>query len=172
MHKFSNVKGKWVASKTYDLNEYQLTGNWINGFKMTAKDGSFRVFDTDGRISNETDSVGNATRYEYFDTGRLARKITPHEGTTEFRYDQDTGYLKSVIAPGDKVTKFTHDEVGRIISVIGPSPDAANLLPSTVTRFTYNNDNLITSVKMPNGEITQYEYDHAKRLSKIIHPNG
>ncbi|MDR2641424.1 MAG: hypothetical protein LBC74_01380, partial [Planctomycetaceae bacterium] len=172
MHKFNYIKKKWVADKTYDLSDYNLTGDWRNGFKMLAKDGSFRVFNTEGFITSETDAAGNTTRYEYNDIGRLAKKTLADGPATEFRYDKDTGYLKEVVAPENKVTTFTHDDAGRIITITGPSPDAANLLPPTVTRFTYNTDNLITSVTMPNGETTKYEYDHAKRLSKIAHPNG
>ncbi|MDR1053494.1 MAG: hypothetical protein LBL39_04910, partial [Planctomycetaceae bacterium] len=172
VHKFNRVKGKWVADKTYDLSDYNLTGDWINGFKMLAKDGSFRVFNTEGQITSETDAAGNTMRYDYNDIGRLAKKALAEGTATEFRYDKDTGYLKDVVAPGNKVTTFTHDDAGRIITVIGPSPDVANLLPPTVTRFTYNADNLITSVTMPNGENTKYDYDHAKRLSKITHPDG
>jgi YD repeat-containing protein len=172
MHKFNSVGGKWVADKTYDVSDSVLTGNWISGFKMTSKDRDVRTFDTLGRIVTETDRNGNTTRYEYNDAGRLAKKITPENFVTEFRYDSETGFLKEVIAPDNKVTKFTHDDEGRIITIIGTSSDTTGLLPNVVTRFTYNNDDMISAVTMPNGETTRYEYDYAKRLSKIVHPDG
>ncbi|MDR2344507.1 MAG: hypothetical protein LBE18_00420 [Planctomycetaceae bacterium] len=172
MHKFNLVKKKWIADKTYDLSDYDLTGNWLNGFKMTAKDGSFRVFNSSGQITSETNAAGNTASYEYNDIGRLSKKILPDKTSTEFRYDKDTGYLKDIVAPGGNVTTITHNETGQIITVTGPSPDDSGLLPPSVTRFTYNADNLITSVTMPNGETTRYDYDHAKRLSRITHPDG
>jgi YD repeat-containing protein len=36
----------------------------------------------------------------------------------------------------------------------------------------YDKDGLLTLIIRPNGAETKYEYDHAKRLSKITHPDG
>ncbi|MDR2643081.1 MAG: hypothetical protein LBC74_09830 [Planctomycetaceae bacterium] len=49
--------------------------------------------------------------------------------------------MKEIVAPGNKVTAFAHDDVGHIITVTGPSPEVANLLPqqlrdSTTTPIT------------------------------------
>ncbi|MDR3109829.1 MAG: hypothetical protein LBU65_09110, partial [Planctomycetaceae bacterium] len=93
----------------------------------------------------------------YTYAGYLAKKVTPENFVTEFRYDSETGFLKEVIAPDNKVTKFTHDDEGRIITITGTSSDTTGLLPNVVTRFTYNNDDMISSVTMPNGETTRYE---------------
>ncbi|MDR3110822.1 MAG: hypothetical protein LBU65_14230, partial [Planctomycetaceae bacterium] len=95
-----------------------------------------------------TSSLVDVT-YTY--AGRLAKKITPENFVTEFRYDSETGFLKEVVAPDNKVTKFTHDDEVRIITIIGTSSDTTGLLPNVVTRFTYNNDDMISAVTMPNG---------------------
>ncbi|MGL4942224.1 MAG: hypothetical protein ACRC46_03415, partial [Thermoguttaceae bacterium] len=169
MHKFNNENGKWVANKTYDLSDYTLLGDWDKGFTLTSKDRKTRSFDSKGRILSESDINGKTTAFEYDAEGRLWKKTTPEKYTTEFRYDDETGYLREVVNSRGQVTSFEQDDKGRVVAIIGPSLDDG---ASHVTRFTYHDNDLLASVTMPNGETTRYEYDHAKRLSKAIHPNG
>ncbi|MDR2643012.1 MAG: hypothetical protein LBC74_09480, partial [Planctomycetaceae bacterium] len=137
MHKFSNVKGKWVANQTYDLSDNQLTGDWINGFKLTVKDKSFRTFNAEGQVISETDNAGNRTHYEYNDAGQLSKKITPQKNTTEFRYDKEFRLTFEIDATG-KRTAYNHDALNRRTKIIANDKQTTEIFHDYAGREAYS----------------------------------
>jgi YD repeat-containing protein len=173
MHKFRKDGKKWIAPKTYDMSDYQLTGDWKRGFELTSKDKTVRKFDTRVRIVSVTKADGNFVLYKYdsFENHLVQKSLSSGE-VTNFIYDDATGYLREVISPQNKKTQFEQDEKGRIVKVTFPDPDDDGPLSPNILRFAYDNEGLLTSIIRPNGAETKYEYDHAKRLSKITYPDG
>lgn len=172
MHKYRLRKGEWVADVTYDLEQNKLTGDWDKGFTLTSKAGRVRKFDNNGRILSDMDRSARTTSYEYDSEGRLHRKTRPNKHATTFLYDEETGYLSRVVNRQGQETQFEQDDMGRIVKITSPDPDGKGPLSGEVTRFTYDENNMMTSVILPNGATTRFEYDFAGRISKTTHPDG
>ena len=53
--------GGWIHENFHDTSAYTLSGDWDNGFTLTAKDGSVDLFNTSGQITSTIDPAGNET---------------------------------------------------------------------------------------------------------------
>ena len=147
----SDGSGGWVHQITYDTNDYTLTGDWTNGFTLTAKDGTVDVFNTSGQITSTTDAAGNVTSYTY-SSGKLTSITEPGGESTTFTYNATTGYIESMTKPDAVTSTYTLDGSHRITAITKPDPDGAGPLPAPVTSLAYDGTTgLLTSVSYPDG---------------------
>lgn len=88
-------------------------------------------YDTRGRLTSQTDSMGHVTR---------------------FTYDAVTGNLDSTISPGNRFTKFTYDAYGRMSTQQSNDEPARSVAYDSVDRVVATYDSV-------NAVPTQYTYD-------------
>jgi RHS repeat-associated protein len=139
----------------YDENDRLIRRSYPDG---TTVDFTYTL---SGRRSSATDARGT-TAYEYDDRDRLIRRTVP-EGY-ELRYAWDAAGNRTAItaelANGTAFgSTFTYDLVGRMITV----KDSRG----GIYALTYDATDLLQSLSYPNGVVTTYAHDDARRLLQI-----
>ncbi|MDD4938837.1 MAG: DUF6531 domain-containing protein [Candidatus Omnitrophica bacterium] len=116
-------------------------------------------FDPENKTTITTDSLGNATKYEYDDYG-LVTKITDSQNKVQsFIWDSDLNKTASTDQNGNTAL-FTYDSRGNLLTVKDPLNNTA--------AFTYEPDfDLVSSITDALGAVTQYTYDARGNLIKI-----
>lgn len=118
-------------------------------------------YDIAGNIIKTTDANGNATHKTYNIRGQTTQ-ITYPDGTTEqYAYNLD-GSLHQQTTQNGTTTTFQYDTLGNIIRKDIYSATGEHL---TTTSATYKGKQLIAETDA-NGNLTNYHYDGAGRLSK------
>lgn len=163
------------TSYLYDSNHNLIQQTDVNNhslyFEYDANDRAFHswqddqnnevtlAFDPANKTTTTTDSLGNATKYEYNDYG-LVTKITDAQGNTQlFTWDSSLNKTSSTNQNGS-TTPFTYDSRGNLLTV----KDALN----NTTTFTYEPDfDFISSSTDPLGNKTEYSYDAKGNLKQI-----
>jgi len=115
-----------------------------------------------GQLHAIVDAKGNATRFDYDASNRLARK-TYADGSTElYTYNLATGTYTRQDATGG-VTTYSYDPTGDLTSIVYPNTATGNVL------FSY--DDLDRRVGMSDGVgTTAWAYDNADRLTSESGP--
>ncbi len=140
------------------------------------------TYDTIGRVTSHTDSIGHLTAYTYDGINRLT-KITYADGSVK-TYSYDCCGISTVTDANGTVT-LTYDAANRLtrvrdvygkIMAYGRDP-VGNLTSLTypdgqVVHYEYDRDNRLVKVTDWGTNATVYEYDGASRLTKMIYPNG
>lgn len=119
------------------------------------------IFDTAGRLVEETDRLGRVSGYAYDALGRLTAERLP--GGREMRYRFDDR-LAAIEDSGGGRTGFAFDAEGRVIAETGPA--------GAVTRFEYDARDRMTARIDPEGGRWRFGYDDGDRLSEALSPTG
>lgn len=116
-------------------------------------------FDPVNKTTITTDSLGNATKYEYNDYG-LVTKITDSQSNIQlFGWDGQLNKISTTNQNGFTTT-FTYNARGNLLTIKDPL--------NNTTTFTYDpNFDLISSVTDTLGNKTEYLYDAKGNLSQI-----
>jgi RHS repeat-associated protein len=109
----------------------------------------FFTYDPVGRLASVTDWEGNATSFEYDETGNC-RTITDAKGNKTTRHYDQKNRCDRAIAPDGAIRYFTYDNIGRLLTTSGSA--------GTV-RYTYDDQDNLTSVTEPLGKTTSYSYN-------------
>jgi RHS repeat-associated protein len=137
---------------------FALLTRGADGFTLTEKTGSFRRFDTDGRLTAVSDRNGNAVNLSYDATGFMlamrdagGRSLQLSKGANgkvssisdsfgrSVRYEYDSaGNLVRFVNPLEQSTEYAYDATHNLIRVVDPR---GNL----VQRATYNAADRVTS---------------------------
>jgi len=136
-------------------------------------------WNTDGTIAVRRDGAGNQTTYSYDQYGNLASEKDPGYQATNYQYDNlgrlqtaQTSIPVGMSAPAGR-TDYTHDGMGHVTSVT-THPDA-----NTAYTYAYGYD--LNGNKTDEWDPrstgahsyhTQYVYDAANHLWKVIYPNS
>lgn len=134
-----------------------------------------RTYDPAGRLTTETDPVGEKTTYGYDELGNLRMTVDPSVslgspgGTTLISYTP-TGLPRATTDPSGAQTSTTYDRLGQPITstVHERKPTAKNL----TTKFRYDLLGNQTKVISPSGLVTATEYDGLGNPTKITDPAG
>ncbi|MEF8794586.1 MAG: Ig-like domain-containing protein, partial [Thiohalorhabdus sp.] len=121
--------------------------------------------DQAGYLKSVTDPLGRVVTYTRDAAGRVTEQTLPDGGTVGYRYDAE-GNLTAVIPPGRSAHVFTHN--GRDNRASYTPPDLGGT--KTITRYTYNRDQQLTSVERPGGGVVDITYDSGGRRSAVILP--
>jgi RHS repeat-associated protein len=130
-------------------------GTWQDGHNNEV----ILAFAPEARTTTVTDSLGNATRYEY-DSSGLITKITDSQNNTQvFSWDEDLNKISSTDQNG-RTTAFSYDARGNLLTINGPL--------NNLTAFTYEPDyDMVSSVTGPLGSTTAYTYDSKGNLIEV-----
>jgi RHS repeat-associated protein len=154
-----------------DLTFSTLVKNGDGTYTLTSATGMKSNFSATGLLTSRVDTVGNTRSYAYT-LGDKISTITDHVGrVVTFSYTGSR--ITSVTDFDGAVTTLAYNGDGRLISVTQPDPDDAGPQASPVTTYGYDPvTGLLTTITNPRGEVTTIEYDHARKVSKIIQPCG
>jgi RHS repeat-associated protein len=128
--------------------------------KQTYGDGSFvqYVYDRDGNLTQEIDSVGGTSTNTYDDLGRLTYESLPGGRSNSYTYDR-VGNLLTITDAGGTTT-YGYDNANRNTSVSEPGV-------SQPVTFSYDDDDQRTKTTYPNGVFVDWTWDQANRLTAI-----
>lgn len=135
--------------------EIQLTGSGqasSNGSEAAAS--TSYVYNSNGRITSETDALSNTTSYLYDNLGRLTKKTDAEGGETEYTYDAN-GNMLTLTDPEENVTTWTYDYLNQVLT------DTNQL--SDVRSYEYDAAGNLTEYTDRNGRVTEYIYDDLQR---------
>lgn len=142
------------------------------------------VYDsTSGRVTQQSDGVGNDTFFDWDPGTETATTTTPDGGewvdvyagnvalsrtdplghTTRFRYNSDLR-LVGVQDPTGNTTSYSYDQAGNRLSATDPL--------GNTTSWTYDTDNNPTLVTDPLGNSTELDYNSAGDLIERTSPLG
>lgn len=121
-------------------------------------------YDPDGHRIAMKDGTGESS-FEYDSLGRLTSTTDGNGDTTSYGYDL-AGNVTSIVYPNGKSVSRTYDTAERLESV-------TDWLGHT-TNFAYDPNSNLTSTTFPEGtgNIDEYAYDHADRMSEIEMKKG
>jgi RHS repeat-associated protein len=188
MLEIENAKGG-VTTLGYDDNDF-LTSESFGGFTkqydyddegklttLTKPDGTQLAYDYDPNTGNLTDD--DYATYTYDGRNRL-KTVTKDGGTITYGYD-DLNRITSISYDGETVS-YTYDANSNVTSMTYPGTkivtytyDAKDRLETVTdwnnntTVYTFLLDDRLNTVLYPNGIGTEYEYDNAGRMTKLIH---
>jgi RHS repeat-associated protein len=138
----------------------------LTSTSVAATDGALvtaQTYDADGRLTTQTDPLGNVTRYTY-DLASELTVLTRPDGTT-----QQTGYFADGVVQSQtdgtgKALTYAEDALGRIASSTDPL--------SRVTSYTYDAVNAVLTTTDPAGQSSTNTYNAAGDLLTTSYSDG
>jgi RHS repeat-associated protein len=152
------------------------------------------TYNSQNQIKTVTDARGNTTRYQYNGLGQLLSLTSPDTGTTVFAYDAAGNRTSSTDARGVTIN-YTYDALNRLTHI--SYPNALESVQFVYDDVSNNNKGIgrLTSIIQTNQQqdyvydyrgliekkivtlngitrVTEYQYDIAGNLTKIIYPSG
>lgn len=141
-------------------------------------------YDYSGRMTSICDQRGDTLTFDYNAIGQVTRVRDPLGGETITAYHPVTSYPTNVISANGNSLSFNYSADGNPTQVLYPdathvdfTPDSEGRLSSVRDRdggvftYTYNEQNLITRVTMPNKTISS-TYNRAGDLLTLDDGNG
>ena len=180
-----------VTGQTTDIT-YDTTTGQLNGITdPTAGQSAQNVYDSNGRITEQTDANGETTTFDWQPVtgtgipdgsgiqvttdplgntttdlyyGNVLIKSTDNDGNaTSYTYDSDLNLVAVTDALG-QVTTMTYDTDGNMLTRTGPEP-------SQITEsWTYNGADQVTSHTDGRGKTTTYDYSLDGQLETVTDP--
>jgi RHS repeat-associated protein len=157
----------YLISST-DVTGTGQTSNWSSqGQYLGGRDGALNSFRFEpggpfGQSLSFTDTKGNSISYRYNASGNLASRIYP-DGTVEsYTYDSLGNVTETTSRRGQTIQR-SYNTLGQLTNVNSPDGRHIALSYDSVNRLATVNDS---------GQITQYTYDVADRVTRIDYPQG
>jgi RHS repeat-associated protein len=122
-------------------------------------------------LSQVTSPMGEVTKFERGENGRISKVTYPDGGIRQITYDSKNrpGLIE---LPQGQVVSLDYDTVGREISRTVYNRDGQALTPTGEFRtLSYGVGDRIEEMEDPTG-VTTYSYDSAGRFSGITYPSG
>lgn len=145
-----------ITTNTYDER---------NRLASTSKRGKSisYTYDSVGNMLTSTDESG-IIRYEYNSDRTLKKKIMPDNKTISYTEYDGNKRLTSMTDFFGNVTAYTYDAHGNIESICEKYNGSTSY---KTTSYTYNQDNTLSKISIPNNMTVQYTYDYAGRVTRL-----
>jgi RHS repeat-associated protein len=168
-----DAQGKLLQKQTAALYPLKMAYD-ADGRLLTATEGigaETRTinasYNSQGYLSNFSDSLGRTEQYAYDAAGRLTQKLLPAGAGIGFAYDLQ-GNLISITPPGQPSHTFAHTAAGKIAAYTPPHIGTG----STTIEHTYNADHQMTQINWPDEKALEFGYDAAGRKASMTIPRG
>jgi RHS repeat-associated protein len=123
------------------------------------------TYDERGRVLTQSDQFGHVREYTYDDADRLREIHLSGGRVVRMRYDLD-GNMVALTPPGRPEHLLGHTSFGAISSYTSPGASGGPTL------FEYNGDQRIRRIARPGGDVMDFSYDDAGRLSTMTTAQG
>ena len=117
-----------------------------------------------GFLQAATDPLQRQTRYERDAVGRVTKTILPDLREVHLAYDLD-GNLTGVTPPSRPVHAFDHNGISQIKEATAPAPATGEA--AATTRYSYDRDHQLRTIRRPSGAILTLGYDPAGRVESV-----
>lgn len=145
---------------------YDQFGRVTNKLDATTNVILIYMYDADNRITNRWSAAKTNTYYAYDAVGNLTNVTYHSNPTISFAYDADNRLTNMIDGTG--TNRYTYDGLGQLLSEGG-------LWSNDTVNYSYNSGlraSLI--IRQPDADSWEqtYNYDNARRLTKIVSPAG
>lgn len=138
-------------------------GDFLTSVENPDGDSLRYTYTADGFLETVKNFKGQLYVENTYDTnGRVVHQYAADMGTFDFTYDVE-GHHNTCTGTDGYLKEIRYDEKGRVIE----NTDATGTV-----RFSYNDDNQITSKTNREGNTTSYEHDAAGNISKVTYADG
>ena len=161
LERVSRVKTAAAAATSFGYDDRGRLTSITQGTRQ-----STLTYDGEGRIASVTNPLGLSRSFIYDPDGHLLTTTLEDGRTINYGYDA-IGNLTSVTPPGGSTHSFSYSTVNLPITYTPPSVSGGG-----ATEYTYSPDRHTTKVTRPDGQVVNYNYDTAGRLSSIGTPNS
>lgn len=131
---------------------------------------SYLGYDVANRITTFANNAGKTEVYRWDDLNRVTGEQDAGGAQVVNAYDGDYNLTARTDANGN-TTRYEYDSRGNLIARYDPIPAGADYTED-MTRWTYNDRNLVTSMTNALGHTWQYEYDAVGNLVHVTNPDG
>ena len=139
---------------------------WNNGTGTPTETVSY-TYNSLGGLEDTDDSANGLTTNTYDVEGGLTQVISP-EGTVNYDYYPATGRRKSTYTDNTQ-TDYIYDDLGRLETVKVIKRNGTVLGTAEDTVYTYDLLGNLDKVTLPNGVVSDYDYDVLNRLELLRH---
>lgn len=160
--RLTRVRSSGGLDVSYTYNRAGLVDTVTYGKSKEALRTQYR-YDDNGRLIQETDSLGRTLKYKYDARGRLTGATGPTGATLQYKHDEH-GLVSEVSYCGRLLRSYTVDKQLRLAE----SRDGRGL----ATRFVYGQDGRLKSVAYPTGAGETYEYNEHGWLVAAVASDG
>ncbi|WP_086663741.1 RHS repeat-associated core domain-containing protein [Lentzea kentuckyensis] len=157
MTRWEDRRGTW-----YEFI-YDDAARCVRGVGADGMLNSTFAYDTAGRVTRHTNSLGHTNTFHYNDLGQVLRRVDPLGGTTRFEYDRYDRLLAETDPLGG-TTRWVLDESGDPVETISPA--------GSRTTARYNDLHLPVAVTEPHGAVWRRDYDERGNLVSTTDPAG
>jgi RHS repeat-associated protein len=177
-----NAKGQETTYEYDGLNRRNLERDALGNYLHTFYDENSNVVRVDRHEIVRDQLTGAPVREDVFSTVHeydpLDRRIATTDGLgnrTTFTYDSRNNPA-SVIDPLANVKRYRYDMFNRKIREIREMTESglgnSQRLPDLITQFTYDDNDRLTSIVDPNGNVTRFAYDELNRRFETTYLDG
>ncbi|MEQ9499777.1 MAG: RHS repeat-associated core domain-containing protein [Deltaproteobacteria bacterium] len=160
----TNVARSGLAAVTYAYNSAGQIAS--AGAGASARQSTFS-YDTSGRVAQISGPLGWTQSMTYDAAGRVASTVLPGARTQSYVYDGEGNVTSFTTAIGTTFD-FVYDAQGRLTRSDVPLVGGV----AAPTTFTYDLEDRLTGVTMPDGTSRSLIYDGAGRLASTTGPSG
>jgi RHS repeat-associated protein len=144
-----------LARQIEVVQDFDGDAGTMSGQRVTTN-----AYDEFGRVI-EVDAPEGTVHHEYDNVGRVTRTYTGD-------FDADG---MNVAADNQEITdtRYTYDVLGRLETVTVVERNDEPLGTAEVTSYAYDNVGNLDTVSLPNGVVSDYDYDAMNRLTDLTH---
>lgn len=179
---FTTVTNPLGLKTRYYYKHLQIEGQLFQRHYMTLTEatpacpaaGKMRYFDSQGRVTQEDDYIGNKTTYHYDNNDRVYKEVVaegqPEATFTEYSWDRYSGKPVSINRNGVD-SRYSYDDAGYLKTVEAYSADGSR---KSDFYYQFHNNRIVqqyeevTRDALGNLLSTVKEYDATGNLTKVI----
>jgi RHS repeat-associated protein len=189
-------KARLTEAIFFDNSRYKLTYDELGRVKTETNElDQTTTYEYDGfsEVNAVIDALGNRTEFEYNNRRNLVKITDANQHTTSHKYDEYGRKVETTFASGDKVsmaydnfsrvtsvtdenlntTKYSYNNLSQLTQIEQPKQIGADgQLKDVITKYRYDNLNLLREISDANNNVTKYEYDDFYRPTATILPMG
>ena len=166
VHKVSDTLATPDSDDQLEQYSYDLYGHQTQvktGTQGHMSTVSTRTYDGNGRVSTETDALGQTTTYHYYGHGGIQSVMLPTGDSTTYTYDYQGRKTKEYFN-NTLQTQTEFDIAGRV--------STRRTLGGDTLAYTYNANNQPQTITDGLNHATTYEYDAYRKPSKVTNAKG